>query len=49
VRGTWRAGFFSGDPGGYRNEGLHMGISFYRGPHWGTWKEACIPWTLKDE
>jgi len=32
VKGTWREGTLAGDPGGYEEKALEMGISFHRGP-----------------
>jgi len=32
VRETWRGDSFTGDPGGYVEKALEMGISLYRGP-----------------
>jgi len=32
VKGTWREGSLAGDPEGYVEEALEMGISFHKGP-----------------
>ena len=32
MKGTWREGFLAGDPEGYAEKALEMGISFHRGP-----------------
>jgi hypothetical protein len=32
VKGTWRKGSLAGDPGGYVEKALEMGISFHMGP-----------------
>jgi hypothetical protein len=32
VLGDWREGTLAGDPGGYTEKALDMGISFHRGP-----------------
>jgi hypothetical protein len=32
VQGTWREGSLAGDPGGYVEKALQMGISFHRDP-----------------
>jgi len=47
VKGTWREGFPTGDPEGYVEEALEMGISFHRSPVWGTWRRARLPGTLR--
>ena len=36
VKGTWREGSLAGDPEGYVEKALEMGVSFCRGPIWGT-------------
>ena len=36
VLGTWREGSLAGDPEGYVEKALKTGISFHRGPVWGT-------------
>jgi hypothetical protein len=36
VNGTWRKSSLAGDPKGYAEKALEMGISFHRGPSWGT-------------
>jgi len=44
LKGTWREGFLAGDPKGYAEKALEMGISFHRGPIlWGTWRRARLP------
>ena len=48
VKGTWREGSLAGDPEGYVEEALEMGISFHRGPVWGTWRSPCLSETLRD-
>ena len=45
VKGTWRQGFLVGDPERYVEEALETGISFHRGPAWGTWRRARLPGT----
>jgi hypothetical protein len=47
VKGTWRKGFLTGDPEGYVEKALKTGISFHRGPAWGTWRRARLPGTLR--
>ena len=38
VKGAWREGFLAGDPGRYGKKTLEKtGVSFHRGPVWGTW------------
>ena len=32
MKGTWREGSITGDPGGYVEKDLDKGISFHRGP-----------------
>jgi hypothetical protein len=32
VKGTWREGSLAGDPEGYIEKALEMGISFHRSP-----------------
>jgi len=32
MKGNWREGFFAGDPEGYVEKALEMGISCHRGP-----------------
>jgi len=46
VKGTWREGSLVGDPKGYVEKSLETGISFHRGPIWGTWKRAHLLGTL---
>jgi len=36
VKGTWREDSLAGDSEGYEEKALETGISFYRGPIWGT-------------
>ena len=36
VNGTWREGSLAGEPVGYVEKALEMGISFHRGPVLGT-------------
>ena len=38
-----RDGSLAGDPEGYVEKVLEMGISFHTGPIWGTWRRACLP------
>jgi len=47
VKGTWREGFLAGDPEGYVEKALETGISFHRGPVWGTWGRAHLLGTLR--
>ena len=47
VKGTWREGSLDGDPEGYVEKALEMGISFHRGPVWGTWRTAHLLGTLR--
>ena len=49
MKGTWREGSLAGDPEGYVEKALHMGISLHRGPVWGTWRRVHLPGTLRDE
>jgi len=42
VKGTLREGSLAGDPDGYVEKALEMGISFHRGPIWGTWRRAHL-------
>ena len=37
MKGTWREGFLARDPERYGEKALETGISFHRGPFWGTW------------
>jgi len=48
VKETWREGFLAGDPEGYVEKALETGISFHRGPVWGTWRRAHLPGTLRE-
>ena len=43
VKGTWREGSLAGDPGRYVEKALETGISFHRGPLWGTWRRVRLP------
>ena len=45
VKGTWRE---AGDPEGYVQKALKKGISFHRGPIWGSWRRGHLPGTLRD-
>jgi hypothetical protein len=47
VKGTWREGSLAGDPERYVEKDLEMGISFHRGPVWGTWRRAHLLGTLR--
>ena len=47
MKGTWWGGFLVGDPEGYVEKALEMGISFHRGPIWGTWMRRRLPGTLR--
>ena len=40
LKGTWRQGSLAGDPEGYVEKALEMGISFHRGPVWGNLEEG---------
>jgi hypothetical protein len=40
VKGTWRQDSLARDPEGYLEKPLETGISFHRGPVWGTWRRA---------
>ena len=42
MKGTWREGSLAGDPEGYVEKPLEMGISIGT-PFWGTWKRAHLP------
>jgi hypothetical protein len=48
VKGTWRVDSLAGDPYGYVEKALETGISFHRGPVWGTCRRAHLPGTLRD-
>jgi len=48
VKGTWREGFLAGDPEGCVEKALETGISFHRGPVWGTWRMARLPGTFRE-
>jgi len=45
VRGTWRGDSFTGDPGGYEEKALEMGISLRRGPA-GEPGRGLVHWRL---
>jgi len=47
VKGTWREGSLAGDPEGYVGKALERGISFHRGPIWGTRRRVPLPGTLR--
>jgi hypothetical protein len=47
VKGTWREGSLAGNPEGYLEKALEMGISFHRGSVWGTWRRAPVPGSLR--
>ena len=47
MKGTWREGSLAGDPEGYVEKALETGISFHKGPVWGTWSKACLPGTTR--
>ena len=36
MKGTWREGSLAGDPEGYVEKALEMGIPFHGGPHSGN-------------
>jgi hypothetical protein len=42
VNGTWREGSLAGDPEGFVEKALETGISFHRGPVWGTWRRTRL-------
>jgi len=42
VKGTWMEGSLAGDPQGYVEKALETGISFHRGPIWGTWRAPLL-------
>ena len=46
MKGTCREGSLVGDPERYIEKVLETGISFHRGPVWGTWRWARLPGTL---
>ena len=48
MKGTWRDGSLAGVPEEYVEKALEMGISFHRGPIWGTWRRARLPGTLRE-
>ena len=45
--GNWREGSLGGDPEEYVEKALGMGISFHRGPIWGSWRRALPPGTFE--
>ena len=45
MRGTWRGDSFTGDPGGYEEKALEMGISLRRGPA-GEPGRGLVHWRL---
>ena len=47
VKGTWREGSLAGDHEGYVEKALETGISFHRGPVWGTSGRAYLLGTGK--
>ena len=47
VKGTWRGGSLAGDPEGYVEKALETGISFHRGPIWGTWRRVHLLGTMR--
>ena len=47
LKGTWKEGSLAGDPEGYVENALETGISFHKGPVWGTWRRAHLPGTLR--
>ena len=47
MKGTWRQGSLAGDPEGYVERALVMGISLNRGPIWGTWMMDHLPGILR--
>ena len=48
VKRTWREGSLAADREGYVGEALEPGMSFHRGPVWGTWRKARLSGTLRD-
>jgi hypothetical protein len=48
VKGTWREVSLAGDPEGYVEKALETGISFRRGPFWGSWRRARLTESLRD-
>jgi hypothetical protein len=48
MKGTWREGSHVVVPEGWVEKALETGISFHRGPVWGTWRRAHLPGTLRD-
>jgi hypothetical protein len=42
AKGTWREGSLAEDPEGYVESALEMGISFHRGPAWGSWRARLL-------
>ena len=47
VKGTWREGSLVGDLERYVEKALETGISFHRGPVWGTWRRAHLRVNLR--
>jgi hypothetical protein len=47
VKGSWGEGSLAGDPDGHAGKALETGISFSRGPFWGTWRRAHLE-TLRE-
>ena len=47
MKETWREGSHVGVPEGWGEKALETGISFHRGPVWGTWR-AYLPGTLRN-
>jgi len=47
VKGIWRESSLAGHPEGYVEKALKTGISFHKGPVWGTWRRAHLPETLR--
>ena len=47
VKGTWREDSLAGDPEGYIEKTLKTGITFHRGPIWGTWRRSRLPGTFE--
>jgi hypothetical protein len=48
VKETRREGSLAGVPERYVEKALEMGVSFHRGPVWGTWRRAHLPGTLSN-
>jgi len=45
---TGNSEILAGDPERYVEKALETGISFHRGPVWGTWRRACLLGTLRE-